>query len=93
MAELSAALPEDAVIVCDPGTPTPYLAAYHRLPRAGRWFVAPRAHGALGYSLPAVVGAALARPGSRVVGLMGDGSFAMSAGELETIARLGLPLT
>jgi len=92
VAELSRVLPKEAVVITDPGTPTPYLAAYHRLPLAGRWFVAPRAHGALGYALPAVVGGHLARPEAKVVGLMGDGSFGISAGELETIARLGAPV-
>ena len=56
--------------------------------------MSPRAHGALGYALPAVCGAYLARPdATRVVGVMGDGSFGISAGELETIARLHLPVT
>jgi acetolactate synthase-1/2/3 large subunit len=90
--ELVNVLPVDALVITDPGTPTPYMAAYYRLPNAGRWFVAPRAHGALGYSLPAVVGAYFARAGHRVVGIMGDGSFAISAGELETIARLNIPV-
>ena len=92
--ELSALLPPRAVICADPGTPCPYLSAYYRLPQAGRWFVSPRAHGALGYALPAVCGAYLARPdAARIVGVMGDGSFGISAGELETIARLHLPVT
>ena len=90
--ELSRVLPEDAVILCDAGTPTPYLSAYLRLPRAGRWFVSPRAHGALGYALPATVGAFHALPKSKIIGLMGDASFAMSVGELETIVRLKLPI-
>jgi len=92
LTELFKVLPEEALVLADPGTPTPYLAAYYRLPRAGRWFVAPRAHGALGYSLPACLGAHLARPHSRVWSLMGDGSFGISAGELETIARLSPPV-
>lgn len=92
--ELSSRLPETAVLCVDPGTGCPYLSAYHPLPRAGRWFVSPRAHGGLGYALPAVVGAFYARPDAeRVVGLMGDGSFGMACGELETIARLKLPVT
>jgi acetolactate synthase-1/2/3 large subunit len=90
--ELVNVLPVNTLVITDPGTPTPYMAAYYRLPKAGRWFVAPRAHGALGYSLPAVVGAHFARAGHRVVGIMGDGSFAISAGELETIARLNIPV-
>ncbi|MEW5909369.1 MAG: thiamine pyrophosphate-binding protein [Thermodesulfobacteriota bacterium] len=92
VAEFSKALPEDALVIADPGTPTPYLAAYYRLPKAGRRFVAPRAHGALGYALPAVVGAYFAAPEKKVVGVMGDGSFGISAGELETISRLHLPV-
>ena len=92
MAEFSRALPPESLIITDPGTPTPYVAAFHRLPQAGRYFAAPRAHGALGYALPAVIGASFARPGAPVIGLMGDGSFCISAGELETIARLKRPV-
>lgn len=94
VSELSRALPKKAVLCSDPGTPCPYLSAYYRLPQAGRWFVSPRAHGGLGYALPAVCGAYFAKPeASRVVGVMGDGSFGISAGELETIVRLELPVT
>ncbi len=94
VAELSRLLPPRSVVCADPGTPCPYLSAYYRLPQAGRWFVSPRAHGALGYALPAVCGAHFARPdAARLVGVMGDGSFGISAGELETIARLDMPVT
>jgi len=82
VAAMEKVTPPDARILTDPGTPTPYMAAYYRVPKAGRFFVAPRAHGALGYALPAVVGAACAHPDAQVVGIMGDGSFAISAGEL-----------
>lgn len=85
--------PDDVVIVADPGTMTPFTAAQFRLKRAGRSTVIPRAHGGLGYALPASVGAAYARPHERIVGLVGDGSFGMSGTELETIARLRLPIT
>jgi acetolactate synthase-1/2/3 large subunit len=37
------------------------------------------------------VGAHFARPASRLVGLFGDGSLGMSAGELETVSRLNIP--
>jgi acetolactate synthase-1/2/3 large subunit len=41
-----------------------------------------------------VVGAWTARPeAGRVVGMMGDGSFGISAGELETLVRLEVPAT
>lgn len=83
---------DDAVIVADPGTPTPYLGAQYELQRPGRSTVIPRAHGGLGYAIPGVVGAAMAAPGRRVVAMTGDGSFGMACGELETISRLNLPV-
>ena len=53
--------------------------------------ISPRAQGGLGYAIPGVVGARLARPAQPVLGLCGDGSFAISAGDLATIARVGGP--
>ena len=88
---LARVLPSQSIIVADAGTPTPFTAAYLRS-AAGRRVIIPRGYGGLGYAIPGVVGAKLARPDAAVVGLMGDGSFGMSAGELETIARLGLPV-
>ena len=86
------ALDDDAIIVADPGTPTPFLSAQYELRRPGRTTVIPRAHGGLGYAIPGVVGAWFAGGGRRVVGMTGDGSFGMSVGELETITRLSLPV-
>ncbi|MCL7452929.1 MAG: thiamine pyrophosphate-binding protein [Anaerolineae bacterium] len=89
---LSRLLPAGSIVVADAGTPTPFTAAYLRS-AAGRHVIIPRGYGGLGYAIPGVVGAKLARPEATVVGLTGDGSFGMSAGELETVARLGLPVT
>jgi acetolactate synthase-1/2/3 large subunit len=47
----------------------------------------------MGYALPAAIGAALARPGERVVCLVGDGGLGMTMAELETLARLALAVT
>src|SRR5262245_48124761 len=91
--DLEAVLPKDAIVIADPGTPCPYLSAYYRLNKAGRHFISNRAHGALGYSLPAAVGASFGRPGAKCVAVMGDGAFGFSVGELETLVRLGLPIT
>ncbi len=92
IAELNRVLPSDAVIVADPGTPCPYFSAFYRTPHAGRYFISNRAHGALGYSLSAAVGAQIGRPDSRIVAAMGDGSFGFTVGELETVTRLNLPI-
>jgi acetolactate synthase-1/2/3 large subunit len=47
----------------------------------------------MGYSVPAAIGAALARPGEPVLSFVGDGGLGMVLAELETIARLDLPIT
>jgi acetolactate synthase-1/2/3 large subunit len=88
---LHSTLPVETVYVCDPGTPTPFMASEFELRHPGRWVISPRAQGGLGYAIPGVVGARLARPQSPVAGLCGDGSFAMSAGDLATVARVGGP--
>ncbi|HEX2115559.1 MAG TPA: thiamine pyrophosphate-binding protein [Alphaproteobacteria bacterium] len=93
IAELQSVLPKDAVIVADPGTPCPYFSAYYELMETGRHFISNRAHGALGYSMAASVGAHYGRPSAKVVAVMGDGSFGFTAGEMETIVRLKVPVT
>ena len=93
VADLQAVLPSDAIVVCDPGTPCPYFSAYYEFERPGRHFISNRAHGALGYSMSAAVGAHIGRPQAKTVAVMGDGSFGFTAGEMETITRLKVPLT
>ncbi len=92
VATLHEILPRDATVVCDPGTPCPYFSAYYEFLEAGRYFLSNRAHGALGYSMAAAVGAHFGRPATKTVSVMGDGSFGFTAGELETIVRLKVPL-
>jgi acetolactate synthase-1/2/3 large subunit len=93
VAELTQALDADTIVVADAGTPCPYLSAYYPARKTGRRFFSNRAQGALGYSLPAAIGAHFARPGVKSVSVMGDGSFGFSCGELETAARYKLPIT
>lgn len=92
IAELRKAVPSQAIFICDPGTPTPYMSAFYELDHPGRWIISPRAQGGLGYAIPGLVGARLAKPECPVFGLCGDGSFLMSCGELATIARVGGPI-
>lgn len=47
----------------------------------------------MGVSLPWAIAASLARPKTHIVSLSGDGSFMMSAMELETAVRLKVPVT
>ena len=60
---------------------------------AGRVMTIGSAMGTLGVGLPFAVGAKVARPDEPVVLLTGDGAFGMSAMELDTAARHGLPVT
>ena len=79
--------------MADPGTPCPYLSAYYLVKGTGRRYFSNRAHGALGYALAASIGAHFGRPRVKTVAVMGDGSFGMCVGELETAVRLKLPIT
>ncbi len=93
MQSLMDVLPEDAVICADPGTPCPYFSAHYRWRKPGRHFITNRAHGALGYSLAASMGAQVGRPDAKVLAVMGDGSFGFSCGEFETLVRYNIPIT
>ncbi|MDA8204867.1 MAG: thiamine pyrophosphate-binding protein [Thermaerobacter sp.] len=88
---IAAAVGPDAIVLGEPGTPTPYLAAYWES-GPGRQVLIPRGHGIMGFALGGAVGAALARPDRRVVAITTDGSLGMAAGELETARRLELPI-
>ena len=61
---LNRLLPDDAVVCADPGTPCPYFSAYYDVSRPGRHFITNRAHGALGFSMSAAMGAWVGRPQS-----------------------------
>ena len=49
--------------------------------------------GGLGYSMPAAVGVAMANPGRRIIGLIGDGSAMYSIQALWSAAQARLPIT
>ena len=48
--------------------------------------------GAMGFALPASIGACLASGGRRTIVVDGDGGFQFNVQELETVARLNLPI-
>jgi acetolactate synthase-1/2/3 large subunit len=84
---------ENAIFVMDAGTQNPYMATIYKTKKSTRQTVFDRGHGNLGYALSAAFGAYYAKPeASKVFSLFGDGSFAMSAGELETAARENTPI-
>jgi acetolactate synthase-1/2/3 large subunit len=91
--EINKVLPEDGVLVADGGFAAHWGGLLFDTKKPGRGFVPDRGFASIGYGVPGAMGAALAKPGSRVVALTGDGGFNMSMGELETARRLGLPVT
>jgi acetolactate synthase-1/2/3 large subunit len=90
IAALNRRLSSPSIVIADAGTPTPYITRFLKLGGNGSRFIIPRAYGGLGYAIPALVGAFFACPQARLVGLFGDGSLGMSAGDLETLGRLGI---
>jgi acetolactate synthase I/II/III large subunit len=88
---LNAAAGSDAVIACDVGQHQMWVAQHYP-------FDHPRRHlssgglGAMGFGLPAAIGAQLALPGATVVNVSGDGSFMMNLQELATLTRYGIPV-
>ncbi len=91
LAKLSRALPEQAVVTCDVGQHQMWVAQHWRISH-------PSSHltsgglGAMGYGLPAAIGARLGRPDSDVVVVTGDGSIMMNIQELATVRRCALPI-
>ena len=83
--------PADSVIVEEAPSTRPVMCEYLPNNRPESFYTC--ASGALGHSLPAAVGMALARPDQRVVAVLGDGSSMYSIQALWTAAQLGLPLT
>jgi benzoylformate decarboxylase len=67
------------------------MQAYLPMHRSGAFYTMDS--GGLGYGMPAAVGVALAKPGTRVIGLIGDGSSMYSIQALWSAALLKLPMT
>lgn len=88
--KLSAALPDDTICVADVGQ-NQIWACNNFIIRGGR-FITSGGMGTMGYSVPAAVGAKMAKPSAETVVICGDGSFQMQMMELATIIQEGLPI-
>ncbi len=88
---IEAALPDDAVVVCDMCIPGYWLGGFHRT-RAPRKLSYPLGWGTLGCAFPQGLGAALAGAGP-AVSVSGDGGFLYAVGELAAARQENIPLT
>ena len=82
---------ESLVAVTDVGQHQLWAARYLRHVRP-RSFISSGGMGAMGFGIPAAIGAAIARPDGKVVAFVGDGGAQMTAEELIVAAELGLPV-
>ncbi len=84
-------LPRDRIVAVDSGNFMGYPAMFLDTPDE-QGFCFTQAFQSIGLGLATAIGAALARPDRLPVAALGDGGALMSAAELETVARLGLPM-
>ena len=87
---LSELLPDDAVITADVGQNQVWVAQSLKVKEKQRICFS-GGHGAMGYSLPAAIGCALAG-GKTVCSFNGDGGIQMNIQELQTVVREKLPI-
>ncbi len=83
--DLSAMMEDNAILVADVGQNQIWCARNFNV-KEGR-FLTSGGLGTMGYSIPAAIGAKLAKPHRQVVAVCGDGAFQMSMCELATICQ------
>lgn len=92
MAELQPFLKRDITLVADASYSSMWILGQLRGERAGQRFVTPRGLAGLGWGFPLALGVKVAKPDNPVVAVVGDGGFAHSWAELETMIRMQLPV-
>jgi acetolactate synthase-1/2/3 large subunit len=88
---LTAASDGEATIACDVGQHQMWV-AQHCLIRRPERHLTSGGLGAMGYGLPAAIGAHLADPQRTAIAVSGDGSIMINIQELATLKRYGLPV-
>lgn len=90
-AALRRAMSDDAILVLDSGLHQVLARSYFTV-TAPHGLLMPTDLQSMGFAIPTAIGARLALPHRKVVALVGDGGFAMSALELLSAAREGASL-
>jgi acetolactate synthase-1/2/3 large subunit len=89
--ELGRATGGKAIVVADVGQNQMWAAQLYPVSRP-RQFLTSGGLGAMGYAVPAAMGAQAGMPDQPVVAVVGDGAFQMTGNELATIVEQGLPV-
>jgi acetolactate synthase-1/2/3 large subunit len=92
MKDLQELLTPETTVVADASYSSMWIVGQLRALRAGMRFITPRGLAGLGWGLPLAIGAKLARPQHPVIAIVGDGGFAHSWAEIETMVRSRLPV-
>jgi len=79
--------PSDTLLIPDAGNPGVWSFLWEIT--EPNTYIKPVGFGNMGFALPAAIAAATIDPERPVLALIGDGSLGMSAGDLETLARVG----
>jgi acetolactate synthase-1/2/3 large subunit len=88
MRELETMLTPDAIVTTDAGNFAGWATRFLNFSEHQR-YIGPT-NGAMGYSVPAAVGAKIAFPDRMVVGMVGDGGFMMTGQEIATAFHHGV---
>jgi len=88
---LARQLKPDAVVVSDAGSSF-YVCSQALQLKARQRYITSGAQADMGYTLPATIGASVARDRGEVIGVTGDGSLQMNIQELQTVVHYNLPI-
>lgn len=89
--EIRQFLEKDSIVFADCGNNLAWVERYYQalMPRG---FMADGGHTAMGFSLPASIGAKLGAPGRKVVDVIGNASFTMLSKEVNTASAYNIPV-
>jgi acetolactate synthase-1/2/3 large subunit len=89
--EVQAATRPDAIVVTGAGLPQG-MVKQRWVTREPRTHITSGGFSTMGFTLPAAIGAQLARPEAQVLAICGDGDFLQTMQELAAVAMLGSPV-
>jgi len=81
----------EAIVTTEVGQNQMWAAQFYKVKKP-RHFLSSGGLGAMGYGLPAAIGAQIAKPEATVIDIAGDGSIQMNIQELATATQYNLPI-